>query len=304
MMNSKLQEWHKDPSHAPRVALMSGNGGKAFCAGGDIVSLYHGKKKGVEVSKLTEFFAEEYLLDYSLSQLKNIEQISVWNGIVMGGGVGLTWHSPIRIATDNSLFAMPETAIGFFTDVGGGYFLPRIKNGDFSLGLYLALTGQRVKGKDLVKYGLATHYVPQDKLVHLYEDLANLITKDSSREDIEAIVCDNSEAKAKIGAVPYHDEIKAIFKNDSIHAVIQRLESSNTDFANTTKKQLANASPLAMSVVFEQLKRGSKMNVKEVFEMEFKIASGFFNHTEFFEGVRALLVDKDKQPKWHYTHVK
>ena len=140
-MNSKLQEWHKDPNQAPRVALMSGNGGKAFCAGGDIVSLYHGKKKGVDVSKLTEFFAEEYLLDYSLSQLKNIEQISVWNGIVMGGGVGLTWHSPIRIATDNSLFAMPETAIGFFTDVGGGYFLPRIKDGDFSLGLYLALTG-------------------------------------------------------------------------------------------------------------------------------------------------------------------
>ena len=78
----------------------------------------------------------------------------------MGGGVGLTWHSPIRIATDNSLFAMPETAIGFFTDVGGGYFLPRIKDGDFSLGLYLALTGHRVKGRDLVKYGLATHYVP------------------------------------------------------------------------------------------------------------------------------------------------
>lgn len=207
-MNKKLQEWHKNPDQAPRVALMSGNGGKAFCAGGDIVSLYHGKQKGVEVSKLTEFFAEEYLLDYSLSQLKNIEQISIWNGIVMGGGVGLTWHSPIRIATDNSMFAMPETAIGFFTDVGGGYFLPRVKNGDFSLGLYLALTGLRVKGKDLVKYGLATHYVAQDKLAHLYEDLNKYVQKDSTSDDIEAIVCDNAEAKVKIGAVPNHDEIR------------------------------------------------------------------------------------------------
>lgn len=138
----------------------------------------------------------------------------------MGGGVGLTWHSPIRIATDNSLFAMPETAIGFFTDVGGGYFLPRIKQGDFSLGLYLALTGLRVKGKDLVKYGLATHYVPQDKLPTLYEDLAKLVTKDSTDEDIEAIVCDNSEAKAKIGAIPDHAEIKEIFKNDSMQAIM------------------------------------------------------------------------------------
>lgn len=96
-------------------------------------------KRRVLKSASLLFFAEEYLLDYSLSQLKNIEQISIWNGIVMGGGVGLTWHSPIRIATDNSLFAMPETAIGFFTDVGGGYFLPRIKAGDFSLGLTLRL---------------------------------------------------------------------------------------------------------------------------------------------------------------------
>lgn len=134
----------------------------------------------------------------------------------MGGGVGLTWHSPIRIATDNSLFAMPETAIGFFTDVGGGYFLPRIKDGDFSLGLYLALTGHRVKGRDLVKYGLATHYVPQEKLPNLYEDLLSNVTKDSTSEDIEAIVCDNSVAKAKIGSIPDHDEIKEIFKNDSI----------------------------------------------------------------------------------------
>lgn len=160
MVGGKLQEWHKDPANAPRVMLMSGAGEKAFCAGGDIVTLYHGKQEGVSNKKLLEFFETEYLVDYSLSQLKNVEQISVWNGFVMGGGVGLTWHSPIRIATDNSLYAMPETAIGFFTDVGGSYFLPRIKNGDFSLGLYLGLTGARVKGRDLVKFGLATHYVP------------------------------------------------------------------------------------------------------------------------------------------------
>lgn len=107
--------------------------------------------------------------------MKSIEQISVWNGVVMGGGVGLTWHSPIRIATNNSMFAMPETAIGFFTDVGGSYFLPRIKNDDFALGLYLGLTGMRIKERDLVKYGLATHFVPQDNLPELYEELTKSV---------------------------------------------------------------------------------------------------------------------------------
>lgn len=168
LMAGQLKQWHKDPATSPRVMLMSGAGEKAFCAGGDIVTLYHGHKEGVPTEKLLEFFSTEYLLDYSLSQLKTIEQISIWNGFCMGGGVGLTWHSPVRIATDNSLYAMPETAIGFFTDVGGSYFLPRIKGGDFSLGLYLGLTGMRVKSRDLVKYGLATHYMPQENMEDFY----------------------------------------------------------------------------------------------------------------------------------------
>lgn len=98
----------------------------------------------------------------------------------MGGGVGLTWHSPIRIATEKSMYAMPETAIGFFTDVGGSYFLPRIKGGDLSLGLYLGLTGVRVKARDLVKYGLATHFVPEDNIEHLYQVLREKVTKDTT----------------------------------------------------------------------------------------------------------------------------
>lgn len=95
----------------------------------------------------------------------------MWNGICLGGGVGLTWHSPIRVATDNSMYAMPETAIGFFTDVGGSYFLPRIKDNDISLGLYLGMTGQRVKARELVKFGIATHFVAQANLTSLFNDL-------------------------------------------------------------------------------------------------------------------------------------
>lgn len=242
-------------------------------------------------------------MDYTLAQTTDVERISLWNGYCMGGGVGLTWHSPVRIATDNSMYAMPETAIGFFTDVGGSYFLPRIKNGDFGLGLYLGLTGMRVKGRDLVKYGLATHYVKQDDLAHLFEVLSKQVTKDSSDHDIEHIVMEHADPSASVGEIRDHDEIRRIFKNDSIQNVMQRLEASNTDFANSTKKVLASMSPLSMAVVFEQCKRGAKLSIRECFEMEFKIAAGFLDHTEFYEGVRALLVDKDKTPKWKYATV-
>jgi enoyl-CoA hydratase len=138
---------------------------------------------------------------------------------------------------------------------------------------------------------------------HLHEMLAKSVTKDSTNDDIEHIVCEHSDPSAKLGKIPDHDEIKKIFKNDSIQEIMLRLEASNSDFAQNTKKVLAKMSPLSMAVVFELLKRGAKMDVKECFEMEFKVAAGLVDHTEFFEGVRALLVDKDKQPKWHYKTV-
>jgi 3-hydroxyisobutyryl-CoA hydrolase len=167
LMISELKKWKNIPTSRPRVMMMTGTGGKAFCAGGDIVSLYKAHvTEGADKSCLREFFAKEYLLDYTLSAMRNTRQIAIWNGICMGGGVGLTWHSPIRVATDNSMYAMPETAIGFFTDVGGSYFLSRVKN-DISLGLYLGLSGQRVKSRDLVKWGIATHFIEQAKIPEL-----------------------------------------------------------------------------------------------------------------------------------------
>jgi 3-hydroxyisobutyryl-CoA hydrolase len=151
---------------------MSGAGEKAFCAGGDIVSLYHANKGTTpDKSIMGKFFAQEYLLDYALSTMKPL-QISLWNGITMGGGVGLTWHSPVRVATDNTMYAMPESAIGFFCDVGGSYFLPRIRPESIAAGLYIGITGQRVKSRDLVKWGIATHFVPKDKMGSLKDALA------------------------------------------------------------------------------------------------------------------------------------
>ena len=133
----------------------------------------------------------------------------------MGGGVGLTWHSPVRIATDNSMYAMPETAIGFFCDVGGSYFLSRVKN-DISMGLYLGLTGQRVKSRDLVKWGLATHFVEQSKIPDLYSRLEEGVTADSSDADIDAIVQSLSCEASASEEIENLEEIREIFQPDSV----------------------------------------------------------------------------------------
>jgi 3-hydroxyisobutyryl-CoA hydrolase len=231
MMIDQLIAYEKNPDKAPRAILMKGAGGKAFCAGGDIVSIYKAHKAGRPLDELLHFFKTEYILDYNLSQMEKIDRISLWNGICMGGGVGLTWHSPIRIATEKSMYAMPETAIGFFTDVGGSYFLPRIKNSDISLGLFLGLTGFRVKGADLVKYGIATHYVQEEEIDHMQQILNERVTKDSTHCQIEDIVMDHACMDAKVGEIPNLDEIRQIFKPDSIQKIVERLEASSSAFS-------------------------------------------------------------------------
>jgi len=135
-----LKDWRTEPETAPRVCIITGSGEKAFCAGGDIVQIYKAEKQGVGSKDIkSTFFAREYLLDYSLASM-HATQIALWNGIVMGGGVGVSCHAPIRVASENTMYAMPETGIGFFTDVGGSYFLSRVKD-NISLGLFLGITG-------------------------------------------------------------------------------------------------------------------------------------------------------------------
>mmetsp|Transcript_16925 Transcript_16925/g.26053 ORF Transcript_16925/g.26053 Transcript_16925/m.26053 type:complete len:313 (+) Transcript_16925:205-1143(+) len=303
LVTGKLREW-KNAEAKPATVLISGTGGKAFCAGGDIVSLYHAHngKEGFDPVQKKEFFEREYIMDYQLTQM-HPTQIALWNGIVMGGGVGVSCHSPIRVATDNTMYAMPETAIGFFTDVGGSYFLSRVKN-NISLGLYLGLTGHRLKAKDLVQWGVATHFVPSDKLDTLRADLVANVQSSSSQAEIEQIVSKHSDLNAGSEPIADLEHINHFFKDGkTIHEVIASLESSETDFAKGTLKKLKYMSPLALGVVYEQICRGKTMSLAEVFEMEYNISQGFMHHTEFFEGVRALLVDKDRSPNWKYKKV-
>ena len=300
LLEQQLRVWND--GDAPRVAMISGTGGKAFCAGGDIVSLYNAKKGDGDPKILREFFHQEYKVDYNLSKMKPL-QVSIWNGFVMGGGVGVSVHAPIRIATDNSVFAMPETGIGLFTDVGASYFLSRVK-GNINLGLYLGLTGHRLKAKDLVKWGVATHFVPADKIQDMKEDLVKNVCKDSSDKYIESIIAQHQDITGCDEPIENLDKINEIFSDEGgFKQLFNRLHSDNSDFGSATRKQLKSMSPLSMGVTYEAIKRGKNINLRQAFEMEFKLAQGFMNHTEFFEGVRALLVEKDRNPKWKHNSI-
>lgn len=212
------------------------------------MALYKGGKGEGDSKVLSEFPASEYLLDYSMTTMKPF-QIALWNGIVMGGGVGLSCLAPIRVATDNTMYAMPETGIGFFTDVAGSYFLPRIK-GNPALGMFLGLTGHRLKARDVLTWGVATHFVPEDRMEALRKDIINNISASSSNQDIEDIV--NAHAEADSGEIADLDHINSMFSAEgSIQDLVGRLEGSETEFAAKALKRLSSLSPLSLGVVHE-----------------------------------------------------
>ena len=253
----KLKEWDSDKEHNPRVAMMSGTGDRAFSAGGDLVSIYNGYigKAGFDTSTSAKYFADEYLQDYQLAQMRPI-QISLWNGITMGGGVGVSCQAPIRVATEKTLFAMPETGIGFFADLGGSYFLSRLNN-NVSLGLYLGLTGHRLKAQELLQWGVATHYVPLEKLDILRQDIINNVTQATSIEQLTGIVNSHSDSSAGQEPIPNLKEINSYFTtNGTVHDLYRNLQTSNSNFAQTTLQKLNLMSPLSVGIVFEQIKRG------------------------------------------------
>jgi enoyl-CoA hydratase/carnithine racemase len=186
-LTANLDHWNNNPQL--KAVVYRGQGKKAFCAGGDVKSLYDAKVSekfpGASAGLGDSFFRTEFTLDYRTAVMKPV-QISIWDGIVMGGGVGLSIHSPFRIATENSMFAMPEAKIGFFTDVAGGYFLSRLPN---HIGLYLGLTSARITGKDLVRAGVANYFIPSEKIETFLTELYSI--KDGShlqKQGIKSLV--------------------------------------------------------------------------------------------------------------------
>jgi len=266
--------------------------GRAFCAGGDIVEIFESGKSGTSLCK--DFFREEYILNHLIGTLCT-PHIAIISGITMGGGVGLSVHGRFRVASDQTLFAMPETAIGFFPDVGGSYFLPRLEG---SLGMYLGLTGAKLKGKQVAAAGVATHFVPSERIGDLENELSALTTKDPQK--VQAVIdklavpasWDGSDIHANI------DVINRVFSLDSVEAIFEALQKEGTEFAEKTLKTLSKMSPTSLKITHRLLNVGKNLSFEECLELEYNISQQFMKGADFYEGVHELLISKTNSPSW------
>ena len=285
-----IDEWNKDDNISG--VIIKGAGEKSFCAGGDIVSVYH-SKDDPKNNLSDNFFREEYILNFAISEFSK-PWISVLNGIAMGGGLGLSVHGSHRIVNDKTITAMPEAAIGLFPDIGGGYFLSRMQ----SKGLYLALTGRVMNGLDSIYVGIGTHYVDNEKIKMILTEIINKTKYDIDfvdnllKRNTQLLKEEKSTLEEELVNIDTH------FNKDNLIDIFNSLKHDDNEWAKNTLKTLLKKSPTSMIVTTRQLKEAKKLNLKACLNMEFRICQAMMAKHDFYEGVRANLVDKDRNPKW------
>ncbi|MCT9827289.1 enoyl-CoA hydratase/isomerase family protein [Pseudomonas veronii] len=291
-----LWAWEQDPEIV--AVTIRGAGEKAFCAGGDIRMLYDSYKSGDNLHEL--FLEEEYALDeYLHGYTKPV--LALLDGFVLGGGMGLAQAASLRVITERTRMGMPEVGIGFFPDVGGSYFLPRLPG---ELGTYLGITGCQVRAADALYANLADYYLPSERLAELDACLDYLNWTAAPDEDLQDLLADmatermaGSELRAYRQAI---DEYFALPDVPAIRAALQREQRPELqDWAEQTVKLLDSRSPLAMATTLELLRRGRYLTLAECFALELHLDYQWFDKGDLIEGVRALIIDKDKCPRWN-----
>lgn len=284
-MTEALLAWRNDP--AVELVLLDHSGERGFCAGGDIRMLAESGAGDGRAAR--EFFFVEYRLNHLLFEYPK-PVVAVMDGITMGGGVGLAMPARYCVATERTTFAMPETGIGLFPDVGGGWFLPRMPG---HIGLWLALTGARIKAADCELVGVATDYVESARIA----DLKAAIVADPAA--VETLLTEFEGDAGRPALAQHQDEIDRIFAGGSVEAILAGLEAADTDWARDQLKVLATKSPQTMKVAFRQLKLGGQAkSFAENMAMEYRIGARVVQRHDFIEGVRAVIVEKDNAPRW------
>lgn len=289
-MNAQLAKWAHDPK--VETVAIEGEGEKGFCAGGDVVKVARSGQTGT--FEWRDFFRDEYRNNAAIKHFPK-PYVALLDGIAMGGGVGVSVHGAYRVATERTMLAMPETGLGLIPDVGGSYILPRLPG---ATGMYLALTGYRAKAGDCLYLGLATHYVPSERLTDLKAKLAEAPTGG----DIAAVgvlLDDFAEDPGPAPLAEHRDAIDRCFARDSVEDILAALTRKPTDWAARQAADLRGKSPTSLKLTFEQMRRGGMMSFDECLKMEFRLVSHIIlRGDDFYEGVRALLVEKDKAPSW------
>ncbi|RPA95232.1 ClpP/crotonase [Choiromyces venosus 120613-1] len=298
----RLREWEK--SQMANIIILKG-AGRALCSGGDVAALAKLiKSEGlVGVRKAVEYFELEYRLDHLIATYPK-PYVAFMDGFTMGGGVGLSIHAPFRIATENTLIAMPETKIGFFPDVGGSFFLPRL---DGEIGTYLALTSERLKGVQAFYSGLATHYIHSTSLPDLEARLAELAFGDYQPLEERWKIVDSTIEEFVTGlpedapielSGEIREAIDRCFKFNTIEEILEALTQEDSDWARQTLESIKSCSPTAVRVTLRQLRAGKEWTISETFQREMHMAAKFMEGKDFVEGVDALLISKTMEPKW------
>jgi enoyl-CoA hydratase len=288
-----LDRWESDP--AIKAVAIRGAGGKAFCAGGDIRILY-GLGKAGHYDEQLAFWREEYCLNRRI-KLYSKPYIALTDGIVMGGGAGLSVHGSHLIAGENFTFAMPETGIGFIPDVGATYFLPRLPA---CTGVYLALTGARMSCGDALAFGLACAHVPAGRHDRLAQRL-------SSGEPVESAIAAES-APPPLSALSRESAlITHCFSAGSVPEILGRLDeagNSGSAFARAAADSIRAKSPLSLVIALRQMQIGAKLGIGEALQTEFRLVSRLARSHDFYEGIRAVIIEKDNRPRWSPAELK
>ncbi|MBD8100446.1 enoyl-CoA hydratase/isomerase family protein [Pseudomonas fluorescens] len=295
-MTTRLQAWAADP--LVYAVVLRGSGDKAFCAGGDIRSLYDSFKGGDTLHE--DFFVEEYALDLALHQYPK-PVLALMDGFVLGGGMGLVQGADLRVVTERSRLAMPEVAIGYFPDVGGSYFLPRIPG---ELGIYLGVTGVQIRAADALYCGLADWYLDSARLTELAQKLDSLQWHDSPLKDLQGVL-----AQLAVQQLPdpplaaLRPAIDHFFALPDVPSIVEQLQqvtvADSHDWGLATADLMQTRSPLAMAVTLQMLRRGRHLPLEQCFALELHLDRQWFARGDLIEGVRALIIDKDKKPQWN-----
>lgn len=289
LIDPQLRAWAADA--AISAVVIRGQGARAFCAGGDIRALHDLGRAGRKDEAMT-FWREEYRLN---ALIKNFSKpyIALIEGVVMGGGVGLSVHGSHRVAAEKITFAMPEVGIGYFPDVGATYFLPRLPQRS---GLWLALTGARIGVADALSLGLMTHHVPSTQFDTVIAALA-------AGEGIDDVLS-RKQRKAEPGAVVKHlPAIDRLFSGNSVEAILAALDAETTgdhaDFGRDAAAAIRTKSPTSLKLAFEQVRRGAAADFDECLRIELRLDAHILDGHDYYEGVRAVVIDKSNAPQWH-----
>jgi enoyl-CoA hydratase len=287
---AKLDEWKRDAALTRVVIRASGE--RAFCAGGDLREVTEWGRAGRYKDALV-FWRDEYLLNAAIKRYPK-PYVALVDGIVMGGGVGVSVHGSHRVAGDRFQFAMPEVGIGFFPDVGATWFLPRLVD---EIGTFCALTGARLKAADGVAAGVATHRVRSERFPDLIEALCGDISVDAT---VAAFAGPAGEGEV----VARRAAIDRLFAAASIEEILAALDretkagGESAEWAAETAASIRAKSPTSLRIALEQMRRGKEWTFEECMQAEFRIVSRIIREHDFYEGVRAVIVDKDNRPRW------